>query len=179
MVYSIGIDVGSTSVNTVVFDLDNKVVNEHYDYAYGKPFHVLYDRLMNIFSSYPPDKLKSISFTGTGGKKAVELLGGIMVNEIIAQSTAAAELHPEARTIIEMGGEDSKLIFMENGRANGQTYLSDFAMNSLCAAGTGSFLDQQGKRIGVKIDKEFGELSLKSETPPVSQDVVVSLPRAI
>lgn len=166
MIYSLGIDVGSTSVNTVVLDIENNVVKEFYDFSYGKPFHVLKDRLDEILTEYNSDNLRYIAFTGSGGKKAAELLGGAVVNEIISQSTSASALYPKARTIIEMGGEDSKLIFMENGLPNGRSYLSDFAMNSLCAAGTGSFLDQQGKRIGVKIDKEFGELSLKSENPP-------------
>jgi activator of 2-hydroxyglutaryl-CoA dehydratase len=57
----------------------------------------------------------SIAFTGSGGKQAAELTGGVFVNEIIAQSTSVGELYPHIRTIIEMGGEDSKLIFMENG----------------------------------------------------------------
>jgi predicted CoA-substrate-specific enzyme activase len=166
MSYSLGIDIGSTSVNTVVLDANSNVISEYYDFAYGKPFHVLEDRLNNLFTEFTQDNLKCICFTGTGGKKAAELLGGKVINEIIAHSTAVSELYPKTRTVIEMGGEDSKLIFLENGQVEGQTYLSDFAMNSLCAAGTGSFLDQQGKRIGVKIDKEFGELSLKSENPP-------------
>ena len=166
MEYFLGIDVGSTSVNTVVLDKDNRVLKEYYDFSYGKPFHVLKDRLDTILTEFPQEDLQYISFTGSGGRKAVELLGGVTVNEIIAQSTAVSAMYPKAKTIIEMGGEDSKLISMSNGRIDGRSYLSDFAMNSLCAAGTGSFLDQQGKRIGVKIEKEFGELALKSVNPP-------------
>ena len=64
-----------------------------------------------------------------------------------------------------MGGEDSKLIFMDE-LDNDASRLSDFELNTLCAAGTGSFLDQQAKRIGISIENEFGELSLKSEDPP-------------
>ncbi|MBA7641023.1 hypothetical protein ES703_48695 [subsurface metagenome] len=86
------------------------------------------------------------------------------MNEIVAQSSSVARLYPEAGTIIEMGGEDSKLIFMEH--KDGVSSLADFAMNNICAAGTGSFLDQQAKRIGVSIEDEFGRLALKSENPP-------------
>ena len=64
-----------------------------------------------------------------------------------------------------MGGEDSKLIFMDELDKDASR-LSDFELNTLCAAGTGSFLDQQAKRIGVSIENEFGELSLKSTDPP-------------
>lgn len=166
MNYSIGVDIGSVSVNSIIMSSDNSITKEYYDYSYGKPFHVLRDRLVQIFTDHPKENLKQISFTGSGGQKAVELIGGTVINEVIAQSTAVSELYPDVKTVIEMGGEDSKLIFMQNGEIEGQSYLSDFAMNSLCAAGTGSFLDQQATRIGVSIDKEFGELSLQSKAPP-------------
>jgi activator of 2-hydroxyglutaryl-CoA dehydratase len=79
------------------------------------------------------------------------LTGGVFVNEIIAQSTSVDELYQLIRTIIEMGGEDSKLIFMENGTTTSYSRLSDFAMNSLCAFVTGSFIDQQANLIEVPI----------------------------
>jgi len=90
-------------------------------------------------------------------------LNGIFVNEVIAQATAANRLHPEVRTVIEIGGEDSKLIFLKP-EDDGAT-IADFQMNTVCAAGTGSFLDQQATRMSLTIE-EFGQLSLKSETPP-------------
>jgi activator of 2-hydroxyglutaryl-CoA dehydratase len=74
-------------------------------------------------------------------------------------------LHPEVRTIIDVGGEDSKLILVDYDGANGHFKITDFAMNTLCAAGTGSFLDQQATRLGLTIE-EFGELALRSENPP-------------
>jgi len=115
--------------------------------------------------TYSREQFGHLSFTGTGGKLAAELLGGTYVNEIVAQSTSVAKLYPQVRTIVEMGGEDSKLIFMEEAE-NSASRLSDFELNTLCAAGTGSFLDQQANRIGISIENEFGELSLKSEDPP-------------
>ncbi|MEA1866645.1 MAG: acyl-CoA dehydratase activase, partial [Thermodesulfobacteriota bacterium] len=166
MAYKIGIDIGSISVNTVVLDEQNHIIEEYYDYCHGRPFHKLEERLGGILEFHKNDKISGIAFTGVGGKKAAELLGGLHVNEIIAQSRSVSELHPEAHTIIEIGGEDSKLIFMDNGRVSEKSVLSDFSMNSLCAAGTGSFLDQQAKRIGVNIDKEFGEMALRSKNPP-------------
>ncbi|MFA6128136.1 MAG: acyl-CoA dehydratase activase [Bacteroidales bacterium] len=166
MKFDLGIDIGSTSVNTVLIDDTGKIREEFYDYCYGKPFHQLAFRLEKIFSVYPETDMKSMVFTGIGGNKAAEVLGGLHVNEIIAQSTAVSRLYPEVRTVIEMGGEDSKLIFMDQGAVAEISRLADFSMNSLCAAGTGSFLDQQAKRIGVKIEKEFGEMALKSKNPP-------------
>ncbi|MBN1131753.1 MAG: hypothetical protein JXR52_07780 [Bacteroidales bacterium] len=161
----LGIDIGSISINSVILDTEGNVLENHYDYCHGKPFERLKEILDQINIKYPPQLIEVISFTGTGGKLAAELLGGAFVNEVVAQSTSVSKLYPRVRTIIEMGGEDSKLIFMDN--AGGEaSRLSDFELNNLCAAGTGSFLDQQAKRIGVSIEDEFGALALKSENPP-------------
>ncbi|MBN2763189.1 MAG: hypothetical protein JXR41_08880, partial [Bacteroidales bacterium] len=119
-----------------------------------------------ILSRYTPEQFSLVALTGSGGKLATELLGGKFVNEIIAQSKSVSVLYPDAKTIIEMGGEDSKLILMEKDKEKVHSSLADFTMNSICAAGTGSFLDQQAKRIGVSIDKEFGQLALQSQNPP-------------
>ncbi|HSH19520.1 MAG TPA: acyl-CoA dehydratase activase, partial [Draconibacterium sp.] len=164
--YHLGLDIGSISVNAVLIDDAKKVLVNKYEYCYGKPFDVLLRILDTISEEYGFHSIGSIAFTGSGGKQAAQMVGGVFVNEIIAQSTSVSELYPNIRTIIEMGGEDSKLIFMENGTTTAYSRLSDFAMNSLCAAGTGSFLDQQANRIEVPIEKEFGEMALKSENPP-------------
>lgn len=162
----LGLDIGSISVNTVLMDQDKKIIENHYDLSHGKPFHVLRDVLSGVIERHGKDGIGVVAITGTGGKLAAELVGGEFVNEIIAHSSSVAELYPEARSVIEMGGEDSKLILMENKEVTHKSQLSDFAMNTLCAAGTGSFLDQQANRIGVSIEKEFGALALKSESPP-------------
>lgn len=161
----LGIDIGSISLNTVLIDSDKRIIEDRYDYCHGKPFHRLREVLGQILGEYKGYTIESLSLTGSGGNLVSDLIGGHYVNEIIAQSTSVSEYYPEARTIIEMGGEDSKLIFM-NTSEEGSSRLMDFQINNLCAAGTGSFLDQQAKRIGVSIEKEFGELALKSENPP-------------
>ena len=162
----LGLDVGSISVNTVLVDEKGNIIESHYHYCHGKPYFVLRDVLYELLNRYGNNRLGHVAITGTGGEQAAELIGAHFVNEIISQSCSVASLYPGVRTIIEMGGEDSKLIFMEKDQAAGFSRLSDFAMNSLCAAGTGSFLDQQAKRLGVSIEKEFGELALRSEKPP-------------
>ena len=163
--YQFGIDIGSISINTVVLDTDGNIIQDRYDYCHGKPFDKLKEILDKLEEIYDKDQFEKICFTGTGGKLAAELVGGTYVNEIVAQSTSVSKLYPKVRTIFEMGGEDSKLIFMDELDENASR-LSDFELNTLCAAGTGSFLDQQAKRIGISIENEFGELSLKSENPP-------------
>lgn len=164
--FHLGLDIGSISVNAVLINQNNTVLVNRYEYCYGKPFEVLLRVLDEIVAEYGIESIGNVAFTGSGGTQASILAGGVFVNEIIAQSTSVGELYPEIRTVIEMGGEDSKLIFMENGNSTGYSRLSDFAMNSLCAAGTGSFLDQQANRIEVPIVKEFGEMALKSVNPP-------------
>ena len=164
--YFLGFDIGSVSLNTVVIDENNNILEDYYDYVHGRPFNVLKDRLSSVLEKYSSESIKGIAVTGTGGKLATELIGGVFVNEIIAQATSTGILYPEARTVIEIGGEDSKLIILEKDPENGHSRLVDFEMNSICAAGTGSFLDQQARRIGVPIENEFGAMALKSVDPP-------------
>ncbi len=162
----LGFDIGSVSLNSVVMDEDLRILGDHYEYIHGKPFNVFRSRLVSLVEEYGHASIRGMAFTGTGGKIASELTGGVFVNEIIAQTSSAGTLYPEARTVIEIGGEDSKLIILEKDQVSGSSKLVDFEMNSICAAGTGSFLDQQARRIGVSIENEFGELSLKSVNPP-------------
>jgi len=160
-----GFDLGSISINTVVMKKEGQVLDSRYDHCQGKPFEKLRDILLELEKEYDREQFSSLSFTGTGGKLAAKLLGGAFVNEIVAQSTSVSSLYPQVRTVIEMGGEDSKLIFLDQVDEQ-SSRLSDFELNTLCAAGTGSFLDQQANRIGISIENEFGELALKSEDPP-------------
>ncbi len=164
--YYLGLDVGSVSLNTILMDRSFAVVEEYYDFTMGKPFHTLLNRLTKLFERYPSDSIRLTAITGSGGKIATELIGGAYVNEIIAQAMAVSRLYPETKTVIEIGGEDSKLILLEKEPGKEYPRLTDFEMNSICAAGTGSFLDQQARRIGVSIEKEFGELALRSVDPP-------------
>jgi len=159
----LGIDVGSVSANTVIMDEHRNVLEGHYTRIKGQPLQTVQKVLEEILQRIPLGQFCSISFTGTGGKLLSELLGGNFINEIIAQAKAVQHFYPQVRTIIDMGGEDSKLIFIEE--EEGSFKISDFSMNTLCAAGTGSFLDQQASRLGLTIE-EFGQLALKSMNPP-------------
>jgi predicted CoA-substrate-specific enzyme activase len=166
MAYNLGLDIGSISVNAVLINSKNEIIENRYANCNGRPFHVLADVISEILEKYNHDSIDLVAITGSGGKQAANLIGGSFINEIIAQSSSVAKLYPQVRTVIEMGGEDSKLIFMEGVENSFHSQLSDFALNALCAAGTGSFLDQQANRIGVSIVDEFGSLALMSENPP-------------
>jgi len=159
----LGIDVGSVSVNTILMDDSREVLEEHYTRIKGQPLQTVRKILEDILQRVSPERIHSISLTGIGGKLLSELLEGNFVNEIIAQARAVQHLYPEVRTIIDMGGEDSKLILLEE--EGGRSKIADFSMNTLCAAGTGSFLDQQASRLGFSIE-EFGQIALKSKNPP-------------
>ena len=162
----IGLDIGSVSVKAVLINENKEILENHYVRSHGQPVETLILVLRDMFNRTHIDDIDGIAITGSGGKLVSELMSIALVNEVVAHSNAAAILHPDAHTIIEIGGEDSKLMLIEYDETTGQTKVSDFSMNTLCAAGTGSFLDQQATRLGIAIEKEFGELALKSKNPP-------------
>src|SRR5512143_1293448 len=151
----IGLDAGSVSVKAVVFDAAGAVLKQHYQKHKGRPVQVA----LEILRTFGNGEECSIAVTGSAGKLIARILGADPINEIVAQAYATRKLYPHIRTIIEMGGEDSKLILL------GDAGVKDFSMNSVCAAGTGSFLDQQAERLRLSIE-EFSELSLESQKPP-------------
>jgi predicted CoA-substrate-specific enzyme activase len=161
--FDVGMDVGSVSVNLVVMSPEGEVLREEYRRHLGEPQRLALNLLSSLEPEFPLANCRLAAFTGLGGKALAEIFGGVLVNEVIAQSRGTYHFHPEARTIIDMGGEDAKLILV--GEEDGHLVIQDFAMNTMCAAGTGSFLDQQAHRLGYTIEK-FSQLALKSTTPP-------------
>ena len=149
----VGLDAGSVSVKTAVLDNNGRILKTEYVRHKGNPLPVALRMLRDIPRS------ASLSITGSAGNLIAKSFGITPVNEVVALSYSARKFCPEVRTVIEMGGEDSKLILFENGS------VKEFSMNSVCAAGTGSFLDQQAERLKLSIE-EFSELALKSEKPP-------------
>ena len=96
--YLPGFDIGSVSLNTVVMDDNYNILEDYYEYIHGKPFNVLKERLIITFlKNILLNHITGIAITGTGGKLATELIGGIFVNEIIAQATSAGRLFPDAQ----------------------------------------------------------------------------------
>jgi len=158
----LGLDVGSISADVVVMDEAGRILESRYVRIFGRPHQVALEQLEDVLEQY--DHPEGLCVTGSGAKIIADLLGVPFVNEIVAHSRATAAVHPEVRTIIEVGGTESKLILLGHGE-DGRPRVEDFAMNALCAAGTGSFLDQQASRLKVSI-AEFSELALKSENPP-------------
>ncbi|MCK4353283.1 CoA activase [candidate division WOR-3 bacterium] len=168
----IGIDIGSVSINIAVLNENKQVSKDWYIRIKGEPLKETYDVLKLVNKTYPilpvgrqESRMAGMATTGIGGKLLSKILNIPFVNEILAQTLATSELYPDVRSIIEIGGEDSKLILIEYDKRLGIHVMKDFAMNTICAAGTGSFLDQQASRLGLSID-DFGKLALKSNSPP-------------
>ncbi|MGM0595953.1 MAG: acyl-CoA dehydratase activase [Myxococcota bacterium] len=159
--YFLGIDVGSVSTNFVVLDKQKNVVYKDYQATKGRPIEVVQSGIRRIGRKLGHDLIiGGCGVTGSGRKLAASISGAdIIRNEITAQMTSTAYYFPEVDTIFEIGGQDSKFISLKDGR------LSDFLMNKICAAGTGSFLEEQSQRLAVNIINEFSEKAVLSESP--------------
>jgi predicted CoA-substrate-specific enzyme activase len=162
----IGIDIGSTSSDLVILDDENRIVLSDYRRTKGKPIETFRTQLQETLRRINPADVEIVAATGSAARLPAHLLGIPFINEVAAQAAAISHLYPQIQnaTIIEMGGQDSKLIFLHNEPGAGR--VKDFALNTVCAAGTGSFIDQQADRLGINIEDEFGRLSLQSKNVP-------------
>ncbi len=161
--FRIGVDIGSVSINLVVMDEKGTIVRDQYIRHKGKPFHIAGELLRECAGAYD---IEFIATTGTGASLFASLIGAAFVNEIIAIEKSFSYFYPTTGSVVDIGGEDSKLIIFEpGGKKKGTLRVKDFSMNALCAAGTGSFLDQQASRLCFTIE-EFSEVALKSKNPP-------------
>ena len=163
---SIGIDIGSTSSDLVVLDEAEQIIFCDYRRTKGRPIETARAQLDEVFRQIHPANTYFGASTGSGGRLLAKLLDIPFTNEVLAQAAAACFLYPhfQQALVIEMGGQDSKLIYLS--QQQGQSKVGDFVLNTVCAAGTGSFLDQQAQRLGIDINSEFGQLALQSKTVP-------------
>ena len=162
--FRIGLDIGSVSVNVVLVDDKGLVVEDRYIRHKGKPIKAAKEVLEELTTKHGA-RIEYVATTGVGARKFAELVGAAFTNEIIALTKAFQTLYPHVGSVIDLGGEDSKYIIFERDAQRGTLKIKDFSMNTLCAAGTGSFLDQQASRLGFTIE-EFGEVALKSKNTP-------------
>ncbi|MDH3222244.1 MAG: ATPase, partial [Gemmatimonadota bacterium] len=161
----LGIDVGSTTTKLVVLDEGKTLLESHYLRSHGRPRQTLLGAVEGLAVRHPDLEIAGVGLTGSGGGPISGIIGGCHVNELVTQARAVGEYYPHARTVIELGGQDSKFLSVEWDGSSQQMVLLDFAMNGVCAAGTGSFLDQQAERLGISIDEEFQAVALASENP--------------
>lgn len=157
----LGIDTGSISTKGVVIDENKKIIARSYLWTEGDPSGAVRRVVDDLKGQIDLDEVHVMSIGTTGSARRLVgamLEAQVVKNEITAHAVGTTFLHPDVRTILEIGGQDSKIICIENGIA------VDYAMNTLCAAGTGSFLSSQAHRLGVEVE-EFGEIALTSDKP--------------
>jgi predicted CoA-substrate-specific enzyme activase len=157
----LGVDVGSISTNLVVIDKEKNVLAKRYLMTEGRPLDAVKKGLSEIGEEVGKQvEILGAGTTGSGRYLTADFIGADIVrNEITAQAEAAIHIDPEVDTVFEIGGQDSKYISIDNG------VIVDFEMNKACAAGTGSFLEEQAERLGISIKEEFGNLALSAEKP--------------
>ncbi|MEA1961838.1 MAG: acyl-CoA dehydratase activase [Bacillota bacterium] len=156
-----GVDIGSVSSNFVLMDGNYRVRKKLYLRTQGNPVKAIQEGFALIQQDVVNENLRiqGVGTTGSGRHLSAVLLGADVVkNEITAHAVAAAHLFPDVKTIIEIWGQESKIIIIKDAIVN------DFAMNTVCAAGTGSFLDQQASRLNIPIE-EFGGRAISSRQP--------------
>lgn len=157
----LGIDIGSISTKGVLIDSNNNIIASSYLYTEGNPIMATKRVVKDIKNKINLNEYKvvSVGTTGSARKLIGTILGANTIkNEITAHAVGTMSIYPDAKTIFEIGGQDSKIIILDNG------VVTDYAMNTLCAAGTGSFLSSQAKRLGIPIE-EFGKIALTSNNP--------------
>jgi len=162
----IGLDIGSVSTNVVAIDEGGAVIHDIYLRTAGRPIEAVQQGLAELHERWGRRlQIRGVGATGSGRELIAELAGADVVNdEITAHKTGALHVSTTlggetVDTIFEIGGQDSKFISIENG------VVVDFAMNEACAAGTGSFLEEQAEKLGISIKGEFARLALSAESP--------------
>lgn len=173
----IGIDIGSTSTKAILTGWENKVFAGFYTYTAGQPLAAtlaVFEAILDFFETagvYPT--IRAVGTTGSGRKFIGSIIGADQViDEITTHARAAVELNPETDTIIEIGGQDAKFTLLRNGR------VTFSKMNSVCAAGTGSFIEEQASRIGISLN-EYSSVAEGAGAPLASDRCTVFMERDI
>ena len=156
----LGIDIGSISTKGIIIDKKKTILASSYLWTKGNPLKAVKEVLENLKPKIPSEyQIVGIGTTGSARKLIGTILGAnIIKNEITAHAIGTISKYPEVRTIIEIGGQDSKIILIKN------KIVVDYAMNTLCAAGTEAFLSSQAKRLDIPVE-EFGKIALTSQNP--------------
>lgn len=150
---SLGIDVGSTTVKTVISDSDGNIIYSKYQRHLSKVKETVTDQLKIIQADYPDDTF-TVCITGSAGLGLANSAEIPFVQEVHAAFLAVKKKYPDADSVIELGGEDAKIIFLTGG--------VEQRMNGSCAGGTGAFIDQMATLLGITAD-ELDKLSLRSQ----------------
>jgi predicted CoA-substrate-specific enzyme activase len=155
--FFLGVDVGSLTTKLALLNRDREVVYTAYRRNDGGPIEAIQKSFAALGTA--GGQIAAAGATGSGRQLAAVITGAdVVVNEITAHSLAARLVEPQVRTVIDIGGQDSKIIYLKKGVSIG------FNMNTVCAAGTGSFLDHQAGRLNIPIE-QFGDYALRAQNP--------------
>ena len=156
----LGVDVGSTSTNVVVLNEEKEILGHNYLRTLGDPVEAVSRGLNEVWNKFDKKlEVLGVGVTGSGRYMIGKLIGAdVIKDEITAQAKAAISIDDQVDTIFEIGGQDSKYIGIEDG------IVKDFQMNKICAAGTGSFVEEQSKKFDIPIE-DFGDIALRSNCP--------------
>ena len=156
---TLGIDIGSTSTDLVIIGENGELLDYQYLRTAGNPEAAVRKGFSSIWKRFGELQFRAVGVTGSGRERIGRMIGADAVrDEITSQAAGAVHCVPEADTVFEIGGQDSKYIHLQNGE------VAEFQMNKICAAGTGSFIEEQAARMGIPVT-EFGPLALTAESP--------------
>ena len=152
---SIGIDVGSTTLKVVVLNDRNEIIYKVYR-RHKADFNTLFVEELNTVTSRFPDCRFTIASTGSAGMGISERTGIPFIQEVVASIEVVDKEYPDTHTLIDLGGEDAKMVFFKDGKQ------PDIRMNGSCAGGTGAFIDQMADLMNIPVE-ELGCQALKYE----------------
>jgi predicted CoA-substrate-specific enzyme activase len=170
-----GIDIGSVSLKSVLLHLpdsgtgsesraSHRLLHDYYVYTDGHPLRKFETLCREIEHTFPDIEIDGVCITGSGKPVLAGLYDLPVLNEIIAHSIYAWHHFPDVRSIIEIGGQDSKYILI-NKKESGKHYVENHMFNGICSAGTGAFLDQQCLRMGLSIET-FSDMAYRAAVVP-------------
>ena len=154
--YNIGIDIGSTTLKVCVMNHENKIIFSDYQRHNANIKDASYSIATKLYCALGDCNLNLV-MTGSVGMGYAEKFDLGFVQEVVAATETIKHLYSDVHTFIDMGGEDSKMIFFEQGK------IPDIRMNGSCAGGTGAFIDQTASLLGVSTT-ELNSLAAKSTT---------------
>ena len=158
----VGLDVGSTTTKVYVMREDATELYWGYRRHGARQAQSVQAAIQDLAERYPDERMR-IAVTGSGARDIAKALDAPYVQEVIANSLAIQRLYPQVRCAIELGGQDAKMIFFRAGK-QGRAEVSDMRMNGSCAGGTGAFIDEMAKLLGVGTESgEFEQLAHKGK----------------
>lgn len=153
--YKMGVDVGSTTIKIVIIDADFQIIYKAYERHQANIQQTFAQELNKVIEQFPDTEF-CINITGSAGMGIGERIGVSFVQEVVAAVEVVKKAYPDTHTLIDLGGEDAKMVFFQEGKH------PDIRMNGSCAGGTGAFIDQMANLMNISVE-ELGQKALKFE----------------